>query len=240
MRLFLTAAALAGLMASTGFAQNPSAPNPAAAPSGLKDLKQKASYGYGYALGRQLKAQGIELDPRIIAQGLADALGGGQAALSDAEIQESLQIFARQIQEKHASMAGKLAVTNKVEGERFLAENKTKPGVTTTPTGLQYKVIKQGTGPKPKLTDKVTVHYEGKLIDGTVFDSSIKRGQPISFDVTGVIPGWTEALQLMPVGSTWQLFIPSNLAYGEQPRPGGPIGPNAVLTFVVQLIKIGE
>ena len=137
-------------------------------------------------------------------------------------------------------MAGKAATSNKVEGEKFLAANKVKPGVTTLPSGLQYKVLKQGTGPKPTAADKVTVHYEGKLIDGTIFDSSIKRGEPISFDVTGVIPGWTEALQLMPVGSTWQLFIPSNLAYGEHPRPGGPIGPNAVLTFEVQLIKIGE
>ncbi len=137
-------------------------------------------------------------------------------------------------------MAGKAAAANKVQGEKFLAENKTKPGVTTLPSGLQIKVLKQGNGPKPKATDTVTVHYEGKLIDGTIFDSSLKRGQPASFPVNGVIPGWTEALQLMPVGSTWQLFIPSNLAYGEHPRPGGPIGPNAVLTFEVQLLKIGE
>ena len=155
-------------------------------------------------------------------------------------MQQCLKTFAQQIQSKQAGMANKAATTNKVEGDKFLAQNKTRPGVTTTQSGLQYKVIKQGTGPKPKATDKVTVHYEGKLIDGTVFDSSLKRGQPISFDVTGVIPGWTEALQLMPVGSTWQLFIPSELAYGEHPRPGGPIGPNAVLTFEVQLLKIGE
>jgi len=137
-------------------------------------------------------------------------------------------------------MAGKAAVSNKLEGEKFLAENKKQPGVTTLPSGLQVKVLKQGTGPKPKATDTVTVHYEGKLIDGTVFDSSLKRGEPASFPVNGVIAGWTEALQLMPVGSTWQLVIPSNLAYGENPRPGGPIGPNAVLTFQVQLIKIGQ
>ena len=129
------------------------------------------------------------------------------------------------MQAKQAGMAGKAAATNKVEGERFLAANKNNPGVTTLPSGLQYKVLKQGTGPKPRATDTVTVHYEGKLIDGTVFDSSLKRGEPTSFAVNQVIPGWTEALQLMPVGSTWQLFIPSNLAYGEHPRPGGPIGP---------------
>jgi FKBP-type peptidyl-prolyl cis-trans isomerase FklB len=240
MKVFLTVATLAGMLASTALAQEPSAPNPAAAPSGLKDLKAKASYSVGYNMGRNFKAQGIDLDPRLIAQGLVDAIGGGQAAMSDAEIQECLQAFARELQARQAGMANKQATTNKIQGERFLAENKTKPGVTTLPSGLQFKVLKQGTGPKPRRTDKVTVHYEGKLIDGTVFDSSIKRGEPISFDVTGVIPGWTEALQLMPVGSTWQLFIPSNLAYGEHPRPGGPIGPNAVLTFQVQLIKIGE
>lgn len=155
-------------------------------------------------------------------------------------MQACLQAFAQQIQSKQAGMASKAAASNKVAGEKFLSDNKSKQGVVTLPSGLQYKVLKTGDGPKPKATDSVTVHYEGKLIDGTIFDSSIKKGEPISFPVRGVIPGWTEALQLMPVGSTWQLFIPSNLAYGEHPRPGGPIGPNAVLTFEVQLIKIGE
>jgi len=155
-------------------------------------------------------------------------------------MQSILQEFSRQLQSKQAGMAGKAAASNKVEGERYLAANKTRPGVVTLPSGLQYKVVKQGNGPKPKATDTVTVHYEGKLIDGTVFDSSLKRGEPASFPVNGVIAGWTEALQLMPVGSTWQLYIPSELAYGERPRPGGPIGPNAVLTFEVQLLKIGE
>ena len=206
----------------------------------LKDLKQKASYSYGYSLGKNLKAQAVDIDPEVFARGLSDALGGGPAAMKDEEIKATLQAFARQLQARQAGMAGKAATTNKVEGERFLAENKNKPGVKTLPSGLQVKVLKQGTGPKPKATDTVTVHYEGKLIDGTIFDSSLKSGQPISFAVNGVIPGWTEALQLMPVGSTWQLFIPSHLAYGENPRPGGPIGPNAVLTFEVQLLKIGQ
>lgn len=240
MKVLLTAAALAGLWASTALAQNPPATGAAGSATGTGDLKQKASYSYGYNLGRGLKSQGINLDAQAIAQGIADALGGGAAAMNEQDMQAALQAFAQQIQAKQAGMAGKMATTNKIEGERFLAQNKAKPGVTTTASGLQYKVLKQGTGPRPRLTDKVTVHYEGKLINGTVFDSSIKRGQPISFDVTGVIPGWTEALQLMPVGSAWQLFIPSNLAYGEHPRPGGPIGPNAVLTFEVQLLKIGE
>ena len=241
MKVFLAVATAAGLVAGSTLAQQPSAPSAGPA-SGveLKDLKQKASYSYGYSVGRNLKAQAVDLDPEIFARGLADALGGGPAALKDEEIQASLQAFARQIQSRQANMAGKAAASNKVEGERYLAANKNKPGVTTLPSGLQYKVLKQGSGPKPKATDTVTVHYEGKLIDGTIFDSSLKHGEPASFPVNQVIAGWTEALQLMPVGSTWQLFIPSKLAYGENPRPGGPIGPNAVLTFQVQLIKIGQ
>lgn len=236
MKRFLTVATLAGVMTGSALAQNP----PATEPAGGADLRQKASYSYGYNLGHSLKAQGVDLDAQLIAKGLTDALSGGKSSMSEQEMQECLQAFARQIQAKQAGMANKAAAANKAEGERFLAQNKTKPGVVTTASGLQYKVLKQGNGPKPKAADKVTVHYEGKLIDGTVFDSSLKRGEPISFEVTGVIPGWTEALQLMPVGSTWQLFIPSNLAYGEHPRPGGPIGPNAVLTFEVRLLKIGE
>ena len=241
MKVFLAVATAAGLVAGSTLAQQPSAPGAGPAPGiELKDLKQKASYSYGYNMGRTLKAQAIDLDPELIARGLADGFGGGAAALKDEEIQACLQAFGKQLQAKQASMAGKAATSNKLEGEKFLAENKKKPGVTSLPSGLQIKVLKQGTGPKPKESDTVTVHYEGKLIDGTVFDSSLKRGEPISFPVTGVIAGWTEALKLMPVGSTWQLFIPSNLAYGENPRPGGPIGPNAVLTFEVRLIKIGE
>jgi FKBP-type peptidyl-prolyl cis-trans isomerase FklB len=241
MKDFLAVATAAVLVAGSTLAQQPSEPGAGPA-SGveLKDLKQKASYSYGYSLGRNLKAQAVDIDTELFARGLADALGGGRAALKDEEIQASLQGFARQLQSRQAGMAGKAAASNKVEGERYLASNKNKPGVTTLPSGLQYKVLKQGSGPKPKANDTVTVHYEGKLIDGTIFDSSLKRGQPASFPVNQVIAGWTEALQLMPVGSTWQLFIPSKLAYGENPRPGGPIGPNAVLTFEVQLIKIGQ
>jgi FKBP-type peptidyl-prolyl cis-trans isomerase FklB len=241
MKLFLAVATAAGLVAGSALAQDRPAPKAGTPAQGgdLKDLKQKASYSYGYRLGRSLKTQGVEIDAHSLARGLFDAIGG-TAALSDQEMQASLQEFAQKIQAKQAGMASKAATSNKVEGEKFLAENKTKPGVVTRPSGLQYKILKEGNGPKPKADDSVTVHYEGKLIDGTIFDSSLKRGEPVSFPVKGVIAGWTEALQLMPVGSTWQLFIPSNLAYGENPRPGGPIGPNAVLTFEVQLLKIGE
>jgi FKBP-type peptidyl-prolyl cis-trans isomerase FklB len=187
-----------------------------------------------------MKAQGVPLDPQAIAKGIADGMAGAEPECSEADMMAALQDLSRQLQAKQAGMAGKAAATNKAEGEKFLAANKTKAGVVALPSGLQYKVVKQGKGPKPKATDTVTVHYEGKLVDGTIFDSSLKRGEPASFPVNGVIAGWTEALQLMPVGSTWQIFIPSDLAYGERPRPGGPIGPNAVLTFEVQLLKIGE
>ncbi len=243
MKVFLAVATAAGLVAGSTLAQQPSAPGAGAGPASgveLKDLKQKSSYSYGYTLGRNLKAQAVEIDTELFARGLADALGGGPGALRDEEIQASLQEFGRQLQARQAGMAGKASASNKAEGERYLAANKNKPGVTTMPSGLQIRVLKQGTGPKPRATDTVTVHYEGKLIDGTIFDSSLKGGKPISFPVNGVIPGWTEALQLMPVGSTWQLVIPSRLAYGEKPPPGGTIGPNAVLTFEVQLIKIGR
>ncbi|WP_165226938.1 FKBP-type peptidyl-prolyl cis-trans isomerase [Aquisphaera insulae] len=234
MKVLVCVALATGLMATSAMAQDP------AAPVQLKSLKEKASYGYGFMMGQNMKKQGVDLDPVLLARGLADAFGGNEALLKEPEIQASIQEFARQVQAKQASMAGKAAESNKAEGVKFLAENKKKPGVTTTASGLQYKVIKQGTGPKPKASDTVTVHYEGKLLDGTVFDSSIKRGEPIEFPLSGVIKGWTEGVQLMPVGSTYQFFIPSELAYGESPRPGGPIPPNAVLTFEVQLIKIGE
>jgi FKBP-type peptidyl-prolyl cis-trans isomerase FklB len=241
MKVFLAVVTATVLVAGSTLAQQPAAPG-AGPPSGieLKDLKQKASYSYGYTLGKNLKAQGVDIDADVFARGIADALAGAPGALKDEEMQASLQAFAQQLQARQAGMAGKAAAGNKVEGERYLAANKTRPGVITLPSGLQYKILKQGTGPKPKATDTVTVHYEGKLIDGTIFDSSLKRGQPASFGVSQVIPGWIEALQLMPVGSTWQLTIPSNLAYGANPRPGGPIGPNAVLTFEVQLLKIGQ
>lgn len=239
MKSFLAVATAAGLVAGSALAQDPSPKAGVPAQAGdLKDLKQKASYSYGYRLGLNLKNQGVEIDSQTLARGLADAIVG-TPALKEADMQACLQDFAQQIQAKQAGMASKAAAANKVEGEKFLAANKTKPGVVTLPSGLQYKIIKEGAGPKPKASDSVTVHYEGKLINGTIFDSSLKRGEPISFALTGVIPGWTEALQLMSVGSVWQLFIPSNLAYGEHPRPGGPIGPNAVLTFEVQLLKIG-
>jgi FKBP-type peptidyl-prolyl cis-trans isomerase len=136
------------------------------------------------------------------------------------------------------SPAGSAAEANKKKGEEFLAANKTKEGVKTLPDGIQYIVLKEGTGKHPKATDRVTVHYHGTLIDGTVFDSSVKRGEPASFALNQVIPGWTEVVQLMKEGSKWRVFIPPNLAYGEHPRPGGPIGPNETLIFEIELLKV--
>ena len=201
----------------------------------LKDQKDKVSYIIGMEVGSNLKKQGINVDPTILAKGIQDALTDKKPLLTEQEIQETMAAFQKEMTAKQAESSKK----NKAEGEAFLAENKKKEGVKTRPSGLQYKVIKAGTGKKPKSTDTVTAHYRGTLINGTEFDSSYKRGQPVSFPVSGVIPGWTEALQLMEVGAKWQLFIPSNLAYGEQ-GAGGDIGPNATLIFEVELVSIQE
>ncbi|MDX2039495.1 MAG: FKBP-type peptidyl-prolyl cis-trans isomerase [Isosphaeraceae bacterium] len=237
----LPAAAIAlVLSAGSAFAQDPAAAKAAAAPTDPKELTTKASYAYGFRMGKGLKAQGAEFDVAALGKGIADAFADAKPSMTEEEMQVCFQAFVQQVQAKQEGMAKKAADDNKKVGEAYLAANKSKPGVVTTPSGLQYKILKQGTGPKPKATDTVTVHYEGKLIDGKIFDSSIQRGEPASFPLNGVIAGWTEGVQLMPVGSKFQFFIPAALAYGENPRPGGPIGPNAVLTFEVELLKIGD
>ncbi|OGQ00370.1 MAG: hypothetical protein A2026_22560 [Deltaproteobacteria bacterium RBG_19FT_COMBO_46_12] len=194
----------------------------------LKSQKDKVSYIIGMDIGTNLKKQSIDIDSNILAKGVKDALSGGKPLLTEQEIQETMIAFQKEVMEKQ-----------KKRGEAFLAENKNKEGVKTLPSGLQYKVIKAGTGKTPKLNNTVTTHYRGTLIDGTEFDSSYKRGQPVSFPVSGVIPGWTEALQLMQEGAKWQLFIPPNLGYGER-GAGGVIGPNATLIFEMELISIQE
>jgi len=201
----------------------------------LKSQKEKMSYIIGMDIGNNLKKQLIDVDPNIFARGIKDALSGGKPLLTEQEIQETMAVFQKEMMVKQAEVAKK----NKAEGEAFLAENKKKEGVKTLPSGLQYKVIKAGTGKKPKLTDTVTAHYRGTLINGTEFDSSFRRGQPVNFQVSSVIPGWTEALQLMEEGAKWQLFIPSNLAYGEQ-GAGRDIGPGSALIFEVELISVQE
>jgi FKBP-type peptidyl-prolyl cis-trans isomerase FklB len=198
----------------------------------LKNQKEKVSYSIGLNIGRNLgsdlKRQSIDVDPNLVAKGIQDALSGANPLLSSEEIQETMVAFQKEMSEKQ-----------KKRGEAFLAENKKKEGVKTLPSGLQYKVVKAGSGKKPKSNDTVTVHYRGTLIDGTEFDSSLRRGKPATFPVSGVIPGWTEGLQLMEEGAKWQLFIPPNLAYGER-GAGGLIGPNATLIFDVELISIEE
>jgi FKBP-type peptidyl-prolyl cis-trans isomerase FklB len=198
----------------------------------LKNQKEKVSYSIGLNLGRNLgsdlKRQSIDVDPNLVAKGIQDALSGANPLLSNEEIQETMVAFQKEMSEKQ-----------KQRGEAFLAENKKKEGVKTLPSGLQYKVVKAGSGKKPKVNDTVTVHYRGTLMDGTEFDSSFRRGQPANFPVSGVIRGWTEALQLMEEGAKWQLFVPPSLAYGER-GAGGLIGPNATLIFDVELISIQE
>lgn len=205
----------------------------------LKDQKDRISYVIGIDIGTNLKRQSIEINPEALLRGLRDGLSGNKPLMTDQEMNETIAAFQREMQAKQEEVAKKMGEKNKKEGETFLAENRKKEGVVTLPSGLQYKVLKKGSGRKPKLTDTVTTHYRGTLIDGTEFDSSYRRNQPATFPVNGVIAGWTEALQLMEEGAKWQLFVPPQLAYGE--RGAGPqIGPHATLIFEVELISIQE
>ena len=203
----------------------------------LKDQKDKASYSIGYDIGETFKKQNVELNPDTLFSGLKDALAGKEATLSKEDREKTLQAFQKEMMEKQIAASKEAATKNQAEGEKFLAENKKKDGVKTTASGLQYKVLKEGSGAAPKETDTVVTNYKGTLIDGTEFDSSYKRNEPASFPVNRVIKGWTEALQLMKPGAKYQLFIPSSLAYGER-GAGQLIGPNATLIFEVELLSI--
>jgi FKBP-type peptidyl-prolyl cis-trans isomerase FklB len=209
----------------------------AAAPSTFATDKEKDSYALGVNIGRSLKRQKVDLDTSSVMRGMKDALAGSQSLLTDPEIDAALKQLAGQAQQVQDAELAKAGEANMKEGEEFLAANKTKDGVVTLPSGLQYKILTTGTGAKPKASDTVVCNYRGTFINGTEFDSSYKRGQPASFPVGGVIKGWTEALQLMPVGSKWQLFVPPDLAYGQR-GAGGAIGPNQTLVFDVELISI--
>ncbi|QDU06633.1 FKBP-type peptidyl-prolyl cis-trans isomerase [Gimesia chilikensis] len=205
--------------------------------SQLKDQKQKVSYGIGYNLGQNLMRDNLDLDPQVLAKGIMDAMTKQKPQMTEDEIRATLLAFQQQLQKDAQAKMQKAAQENVAKGKKFLADNAKKEGVKTTKSGLQYKVVKSGSGKTPKLDDRVTTHYRGTLIDGTEFDSSYKRNQPATFPVNGVIGGWTEALQLMKEGDKWQLFIPSDLAYGE--RGSGPdIGPNEVLIFDIELLKV--
>lgn len=210
-----------------------------AADSSLKTPKDKVSYAVGAQIGADMKRQTVDIDPAMLAKGLKDGFQGSKLLLTDQEMREALGGLQQQMAAKQADRMRELGAKNKQAGAAFLAENKKKEGVKVLPSGLQYKITKEGTGKTPKADDTVTVNYRGTLIDGTEFDSSYKRGESATFPVEGVIKGWTEALQLMKVGSKWQLFVPSELAYGEQPA-GRVIGPNSTLIFEVELLGIKE
>ncbi len=203
----------------------------------LSDQKSKVSYAIGLNMGHGMKQQSVDVDPNVLAQGLKDGLAGGKALMTDDEVHATLMQFQTDMRAKMEEKRKAAGEASKSAGEAFLAANKNKEGVVTLPSGLQYKVLTQGTGAKPTTSDTVTCNYRGTLVDGTEFDSSYKRGEPAKFPVGGVIKGWTEALQLMPVGSKWQLFIPPSLAYGEQ-GAGADIPPNSTLIFEVELISI--
>lgn len=205
----------------------------------LKTQKDKASYALGMSIGTGLARQPLGVDPAVVARGLKDALAGGKTLMTEDEMKAALQQLRAEVTKEQEDKAHTAGAANRKLGESFLATNKSKPGVTALPDGLEYKIVKEGSGPKPAASDTVTVNYRGTLINGKEFDSSYKRGQPATFPVGGVIKGWTEALQLMPVGSKWELFIPPDLAYGDR-GAGGDIGPGETLVFEVELLSIGE
>jgi FKBP-type peptidyl-prolyl cis-trans isomerase FklB len=201
-------------------------------PAQLTDQKDKFSYAIGLNIGMNFKRQNVDVNPDVFMSGIKDGVAGKPQMTMD-QIRDTMVAFEKDMQAKQAE-AGK---KNETDANKFLADNKNKDGVKTTASGLQYKVLKDGNGAQPKSTDNVTVNYRGTLMDGTEFDSSYKRNEPATFPVSGVIKGWTEALQLMKVGSKYQLFIPPNLAYGSQ-SPGASIPPNSLLIFEVELMKV--
>lgn len=204
----------------------------------LKEEKDKISYSIGMDIGKNFKQQGIDVNATALATGIHDALTGTKPLLTEEQIRDTMTAFQQQMISKQSERFKQTADKNKTDGEAFLAANKIKEGVKSLPDGLQYKVLASGAGKSPKETDTVTTNYRGRLIDGKEFDSSYERGNPVTFPVKGVIPGWTEALQLMKEGDKWEIYIPSELAYGA--RGKGPIGPNSTLIFEIELIKVAE
>jgi FKBP-type peptidyl-prolyl cis-trans isomerase FklB len=228
MKKLIAGILMLALIGVTGLAQKKTTP---------KTEKEKVSYSFGVNIAKNIKMQGIDVDQEFLAQGLKDALSNAKTAMSDKDMETTMNAFQQEMMTKMKAKQQVDGEKNKKEGEAFLAANKKKDGVITLPSGLQYKVIKMGDGPKPTSTQTVKCNYRGTLVDGKEFDSSYKRGEPVEFPVGGVIKGWTEALQLMPVGSKWELYIPSNLAYGEN-GAGQMIGSNATLIFEIELLSV--
>jgi FKBP-type peptidyl-prolyl cis-trans isomerase len=220
---------------SASAAQSQAAP-PASIP-GLPTTKDRLSYAIGMNIGVGMHKDDLDVDPDMLLRGLKDGLSGGKTLMTDEQARAEIAELRQQMMAKMQAKTQQEAEENKKKGEAFLAENKTKPGVIALPSGLQYKILKEGTGPKPTASDSVKCNYKGTLIDGKEFDASEKHGGPATFPVTGVIKGWTEALQLMPVGSKWELFIPADMGYGAR-GAGGDIGPNETLIFEVELLSI--
>jgi FKBP-type peptidyl-prolyl cis-trans isomerase len=245
----VAAAAVAGAQQSGKPAQQqkpaaqPAQPGQAAQPTSQagkpESVQDRASYVIGYNLGRSLKQNEVQANTDLIVKGLRDGLGGAQGVLTEEEMQAAMQALQQQVATQQEAKQKVLGEKNKTEGEAFLAKNKARAGVKTTASGLQYEVLKEGTGPTPKATDTVTVNYKGTLMDGTPFDSSYDRGEPASFVLNQVIPGWTEGVQLMKVGSKYKFYLPAALGYGDR-GAGNVIGPNAPLVFEVELLSIGE
>lgn len=240
MKPFILSALAAAVLLAGCNSNATSTPAASTAPASLTITEQssevqKVGYSVGYDLGKNLKDVADDMDLEAFAQGIKDAYANTKGKLTDEQMQSIMQSYMQRKQEEAQKEIEQKAVSNRAAGEAFLAENAKKEGVKTTPSGLQYKVITEGVGKSPAATDTVSVHYEGKLIDGTVFDSSYKRGEPAEFPLNAVIPGWTEGLQLMKPGAKYELYIPSDLAYGETGNPS--IEPNSVLIFTIELLS---
>lgn len=220
-------------------ASKPPAAQTPAPESGLKTEKEKTSYAVGMEMGKGIKAQGIDVDQAVLMQGLKDALSDAKPQMSDLEVRQVIVALQQQIRQKQMEAQKAAAAENKAKGDAYLADNAKKPGVVALPDGLQYKVISAGQGKKPAESDTVLCNYKGRFIDGTEFDSSERAGRPVPFEVKNVIPGFKEVLQMMPVGSKWQVVIPANLAYGEN-GAANVIGPNSTLVFEIELVSIQD
>jgi FKBP-type peptidyl-prolyl cis-trans isomerase FklB len=225
--------------AKTSSAAKPHTATTAKAPLVLSTQKAKLSYALGMNIGAGVKSQPVDIDPDILARGMKDALTGAKPLLTEDEVKAVLTQAQNEVRQQQQAKAKQEGEVNKKAGEAFLAANKSKDGVVTLPDGLQYKILTPGTGPKPTASDSVVCNYRGTLVNGTEFDSSYKRGQPVTFPVNGVIKGWQEALPLMPVGSKWQLFVPSDLAYGDHAM-SPELGANSTLIFEVELLSIKD